>query len=60
MKIGILGTGHIGKTLVTKLSLAGHDVQVANSRGPEPSTPTFSVTAPVRSRPQRRCLTSTW
>lgn len=35
MKIGILGTGHIGKTLVTKLSLAGHDVKVANSRGPE-------------------------
>lgn len=35
MKIGILGTGHIGATLVTKLSLAGHDVKVANSRGPE-------------------------
>ncbi|MFC5458734.1 NADPH-dependent F420 reductase [Massilia niabensis] len=35
MKIGILGTGHIGTTLVTKLSLAGHDVKVANSRGPE-------------------------
>ena len=35
MKIGILGTGNIGKTLVTKLSLAGHDIKVANSRGPE-------------------------
>jgi predicted dinucleotide-binding enzyme len=35
MKIGILGTGNIGTTLVTKLSLAGHDVKVANSRGPE-------------------------
>ena len=35
MKIGILGTGHIGKTLVTKLSQAGHEVKVANSRGPE-------------------------
>lgn len=35
MKIGILGTGHIGTTLVKKLSLAGHDVKVANSRGPE-------------------------
>jgi predicted dinucleotide-binding enzyme len=34
MKIGILGTGHIGKTLVQKLSAAGHDVKVANSRGP--------------------------
>ena len=35
MKIGIFGTGHIGKTLVRKLSAAGHDVKVANSRGPD-------------------------
>jgi predicted dinucleotide-binding enzyme len=35
MKIGILGTGHIGKTLVKELSGAGHDVKVANSRGPQ-------------------------
>src|SRR5829696_2130110 len=35
MNIGILGTGHIGKTLVRKLSAAGHDVRVANSRGPD-------------------------
>jgi len=35
MKIGIVGTGHIGKTLVRTLSAAGHDVKVANSRGPE-------------------------
>jgi 8-hydroxy-5-deazaflavin:NADPH oxidoreductase len=35
MKIGILGVGHIGKTLVQKLSAAGHGVKVANSRGPE-------------------------
>jgi predicted dinucleotide-binding enzyme len=35
MKIGIIGTGHIGKTLVRKLSAAGHDVKVANSRGPD-------------------------
>jgi predicted dinucleotide-binding enzyme len=35
MKIGILGSGHIGKTLVQRLSAAGHDVKVANSRGPE-------------------------
>jgi predicted dinucleotide-binding enzyme len=35
MKIGILGTGHIGATLVRALSAAGHDVKVANSRGPE-------------------------
>ncbi|ROZ64282.1 NADP oxidoreductase [Kocuria soli] len=35
MKIGIIGTGHIGKSLVRKLSAAGHAVTVANSRGPE-------------------------
>ena len=35
MNIGILGVGHIGKTLALKLSAAGHVVKVANSRGPE-------------------------
>jgi len=35
MKIGILGSGHIGKILVQRLSAAGHEVKVANSRGPE-------------------------
>lgn len=35
MKIGILGVGHIGKTLAQRLAQAGHDVKVANSRGPE-------------------------
>ncbi len=34
MKIGILGTGHIGKTLAMRLSRAGHELKVANSRGP--------------------------
>lgn len=35
MKIGIIGVGNIGKTLSQKLAAAGHDVKVANSRGPE-------------------------
>lgn len=35
MKVGIIGTGHIGKTLVHRLSASGYDVKVANSRGPE-------------------------
>ena len=35
LKIGILGAGNIGKTLGRKLAQAGHDVKVANSRGPE-------------------------
>ena len=35
MKIGIIGTGHIGTTLIRKLTRAGHSVLMANSRGPE-------------------------
>jgi predicted dinucleotide-binding enzyme len=34
MKIGILGTGFMGKNLARKLAAAGHDVKAANSRGP--------------------------
>ena len=39
MKIGIVGAGNIGKTLSRTLSAAGHDVKVANSRGPETVDP---------------------
>src|SRR4051812_34251108 len=35
MKIGIIGTGHIGGTLTRRLTALGHDVAIANSRGPE-------------------------
>jgi len=35
MKIGIIGAGNIGGTLTRRLRAAGHDVAVANSRGPE-------------------------
>ncbi|MFI6230136.1 NADPH-dependent F420 reductase [Micromonospora echinospora] len=35
MKIGIIGSGHIGGTLTRRLRDLGHDVTVANSRGPE-------------------------
>lgn len=35
MKIGMLGVGNIGKNLAQKLSAAGHELKVANSRGPE-------------------------
>lgn len=44
MKIGILGVGHIGKTLARTLSAAGHDVKVANSRGPETIEPDVLAT----------------
>ena len=35
MKIGIIGAGHIGGTLARRLAPLGHEVSVANSRGPE-------------------------
>jgi predicted dinucleotide-binding enzyme len=35
MKIGIIGAGNIGAALARRFSAAGHQVFVANSRGPE-------------------------
>ena len=35
MQIGIIGAGHIGGTLTRRFAALGHDVLVANSRGPE-------------------------
>ena len=35
MKIGIIGAGQIGGTLTRRLTAFGHEVSVANSRGPE-------------------------
>jgi predicted dinucleotide-binding enzyme len=35
MKIGIIGAGQIGGTLTRRLTALGHQVLVANSRGPE-------------------------
>jgi len=52
MKIGILGTGNIGKTLIQRLSAAGHDVKFANSRGPE------TIKADIRSSGGRAVIAS--
>jgi hypothetical protein len=35
MKIGIIGAGHIGGTLTRRFAALGHEVLVANSRGPD-------------------------
>lgn len=35
MKIGIIGAGNIGGTLTRRFRVLGHDVFVANSRGPD-------------------------
>lgn len=39
VRIGILGTGNIGATLITRLSGVGHDLRIANSRGPDTINP---------------------
>jgi predicted dinucleotide-binding enzyme len=52
MKIGIIGAGNIGSALTRRLTALGHDVSVANSRGPETlselaeQTGATAVTAP--------------
>lgn len=35
MKVGIIGAGNIGSTLARKLAAAGHEIKLANSKGPE-------------------------
>jgi 8-hydroxy-5-deazaflavin:NADPH oxidoreductase len=35
MRIGIIGAGNIGGTLARRLTQLGHEVSIANSRGPE-------------------------
>lgn len=38
MEIGIIGSGNIGSTLAGHLTALGHEVKIANSRGPESLT----------------------
>ncbi|WP_221583887.1 NAD(P)-binding domain-containing protein [Microbacterium sp. G2-8] len=39
MRIGILGAGAIGSILSERLPMGGHDVMIANSRGPGAISP---------------------
>ncbi|MFI8190548.1 NADPH-dependent F420 reductase [Streptomyces sp. NPDC085946] len=50
MKIGIIGAGNIGGNLTRRLTALGHDVSVANSRGPHTLTALAEETGatPVR------------
>ncbi|MEU5116730.1 NAD(P)-binding domain-containing protein [Streptomyces longwoodensis] len=50
MKIGIIGAGNIGGNLTRRLTALGHDVSVANSRGPHTLTELAEETGatPVR------------
>lgn len=38
MRVGIIGSGHVGGTLTRRLRTLGHDVVVTNSRGPQSLT----------------------
>jgi predicted dinucleotide-binding enzyme len=49
MKIGIIGSGHIGETLARHFAKAGHQVGLSNSRGPA------SLTALVKSIGPNAC-----
>lgn len=35
MKIGIIGAGNIGATIARKLAVRGHNIKIANSKGPD-------------------------
>jgi predicted dinucleotide-binding enzyme len=39
MRIGIIGSGNIGSTVARLAHAAGHDVAIANRRGPESLEP---------------------
>ncbi len=40
MRIGIIGAGNMGATLAAQLTRLGHQVAIANSRGPRSRPPT--------------------
>ncbi len=56
MKIGIIGAGNIGGNLTRRFTAAGHDVSVANSRGPQTLTALAEETGatPVRAEEAAR------
>ena len=55
LRIGIIGAGNIGGTLTRRLTKLGHEVAVANSRGPESLAGLAAETGAAPSRsPKRR------
>jgi len=48
MRIGIIGAGNMGATLAAQLTQLGHQVAIANSRGPQTLT---GVAAPTGATP---------
>ena len=64
MKIGIIGSGNIGATTARLFAGAGHDVTIANSRGPESLAELVQDIGPrparERSRTRPGRATSSW
>src|SRR5919112_4690287 len=52
MKIGIIGSGNIGGTLTRRFTEIGHDVSVANTRGPESLRELAQETGATASTPE--------
>ncbi|WP_180686784.1 NADPH-dependent F420 reductase [Streptomyces gossypiisoli] len=53
MKIGIIGAGNIGGNLTRRLTALGHDVSVANSRGPHTLTALAKETGATPTRAEQ-------
>ena len=51
MRVGIIGSGKIGGTLTRRLSGLGHEVRVANTRGPESLADLVVIAVPLRAVP---------
>jgi 8-hydroxy-5-deazaflavin:NADPH oxidoreductase len=60
MKIGIIGAGHVGCSLAKRFTQTGHEVLLANSRGPVTLTTVAIETGatPVEARPRFGMLMS--
>ena len=54
MRIGIIGAGMIGGTLARRLAQLGHEVAIANSRGPATLTALAAEVGARAVAPQRR------
>jgi len=52
VRIGIIGSGNIGGTLTRRLSALGHDVTVANTRGPDSLADLASETGATPATPE--------
>src|SRR5437588_12969715 len=52
MRIGIIGAGNIGGTLTRRFTSLGHDVSVANSRGPETLSDVAEETGATAATPE--------